>query len=623
MGIVDMTTNSNSMGNPFLRLMFSAPDPAASPTLQDLAHLRLDSTLADLPNYDFRVDGTTTGRLVAAEFEKRPDVPGVIVLNDDQILGVFSRRQFLEQVVRPYGAEVYLNRPIHVMVDNLSPTHLAFPSGYTIHKAASATMQRSRGLFDQPIVVAFPDGRLRLLDVYTLILAQSHLLNEVYRIEQNRRQFAESLQTIGRELSSSLSLPKVTKRILKELDKVVEYERGLVMLQKDLMLHTIAKRGFPPDIKKTDLSIPIRPTNDDVFRRIVQTSQPVYIPDVTADGAWTQRPDLTLNHSWLGVPLLVQERVIGMISLTRIERNAFHEDDITLVEAFANQAAVALENARLYDEISLLNEHLEEKVTQRTEELNQAYSILERLDKNKSDFINVSAHELRTPLTVISGYAQMLRLNPAVSKEANASMMAEGIANGVERLQRIVNNMLDVARIDSNTLQINHEAVNVKTILDKLSLEFAGSIAERRQTLYTEGFPEEVVVSGDAELLKKVLYALIINAIKYTPDGGHITVTGRVQAAEGTAEIMVSDTGVGIAHTHHELIFEKFFQTGEVALHSSGLTKFKGGGPGLGLAIAKGIVLAHEGEIWVESPGYNETTCPGSDFFIRLPLFKG
>lgn len=100
------------------------------------------------------------------------------------------------------------------------------------------------------------------------------------------------------------------------------------------------------------------------------------------------------------------------------------------------------------------------------------------------------------------------------------------------------------------------------------------------------------------------------------------TVTGRVQAAEGTAEIMVSDTGVGIAHTHHELIFEKFFQTGEVALHSSGFTKFKGGGPGLGLAIAKGIVLAHEGEIWVESPGHNETTCPGSDFFIRLPLFK-
>jgi signal transduction histidine kinase len=83
---------------------------------------------------------------------------------------------------------------------------------------------------------------------------------------------------------------------------------------------------------------------------------------------------------------------------------------------------------------------------------------------------------------------------------------------------------------------------------------------------------------------------------------------------------VVEDTGIGLADEHQELIFEKFFQTGEVMLHSSGKTKFKGGGPGLGLAIARGIVEAHQGRIWAESPGYNETTCPGSKFFVRLPI---
>jgi signal transduction histidine kinase len=114
-----------------------------------------------------------------------------------------------------------------------------------------------------------------------------------------------------------------------------------------------------------------------------------------------------------------------------------------------------------------------------------------------------------------------------------------------------------------------------------------------------------------------------MNAIKYTPDGGHICINARITNDEpeyAEVEVVVTDTGIGIAPQHHELIFEKFYQTGEVMLHSSGKTKFKGGGPGLGLAIARGIVEAHEGRIWVESPGYDETTFPGSKFYVRLPV---
>jgi signal transduction histidine kinase len=114
-----------------------------------------------------------------------------------------------------------------------------------------------------------------------------------------------------------------------------------------------------------------------------------------------------------------------------------------------------------------------------------------------------------------------------------------------------------------------------------------------------------------------------MNAIKYTPDGGMITVSGRVVQDETLGEcveVIVADTGIGIDEEHHELIFEKFYQTGEVRLHSSGTTKFKGGGPGLGLAIARGAVLAHGGRVWVESQGHDEKHYPGSRFYVRLPL---
>jgi signal transduction histidine kinase len=117
----------------------------------------------------------------------------------------------------------------------------------------------------------------------------------------------------------------------------------------------------------------------------------------------------------------------------------------------------------------------------------------------------------------------------------------------------------------------------------------------------------------------------VINAIKYTPDGGTITISGKElplssELPKGGIEIVVSDTGIGIDPRFKELIFAKFYQTGELALHSSGKTKFKGGGPGLGLAIARGIVEAHHGKLWVESPGYDETNCPGSQFHVVLPL---
>jgi signal transduction histidine kinase len=186
--------------------------------------------------------------------------------------------------------------------------------------------------------------------------------------------------------------------------------------------------------------------------------------------------------------------------------------------------------------------------------------------------------------------------------------------------------MLDIAKIDTRELQLNLQMVSLSDLIDSLHKDLEAALQERNQKFETVDLASLPAIQGDREALRKVFYHLLVNAIKYTPDGGKITVSGqaisptRELLAESGVELVVSDTGIGIDPSMHEVIFTKFYQTGELALHSSGRTKFKGAGPGLGLAIAKGIVEAHFGKIWVESPEHDEIRCPGSQFHVFLPL---
>jgi signal transduction histidine kinase len=265
------------------------------------------------------------------------------------------------------------------------------------------------------------------------------------------------------------------------------------------------------------------------------------------------------------------------------------------------------------------NAELEGLVTQRTQELQRAYAKLETMDHNKSDFIKVAAHELRTPLTAIEGYAQLLREDV---EKPDSKLLLEAVLQGAKRLGAIINAMLDIARIDANLVDVTPADLVLSNVIEAVHSALAPALVERRLTLRAEGLSALPTFRADPDLIYKVFYHLLINAVKYTPDGKTITVRARPTPATAPAglEIIVQDQGIGIDPQYHELIFEKFFQTGSAALHSSGITKFKGGGPGLGLSIARGIVAAHRGRLWVESPGADEVTCPGSAFYVWLPL---
>jgi signal transduction histidine kinase len=190
-------------------------------------------------------------------------------------------------------------------------------------------------------------------------------------------------------------------------------------------------------------------------------------------------------------------------------------------------------------------------------------------------------------------------------------------------MHEVVNMMLDVSRIDAETLEIATVPVPIKRVIDDLARHFESAAAERRIEIITRHAEDTPNLNADPAMVHKALYHLIVNAIKYTPDGGKVTLSTCPVTMDDDrpgVEIAVKDTGIGLDPEHHELVFEKFYQVGSVAIHSSGKTTFKGGGPGLGLAIVRGVARAHGGKVWVESAGCDEINFPGSTFYLQLPL---
>jgi signal transduction histidine kinase len=354
------------------------------------------------------------------------------------------------------------------------------------------------------------------------------------------------------------------------------------------------------------------------------SENPVGIFAVVLPLEFVVQPGTTSRNNYLILYTIAAFAVIaiGYVVARRITKPLFAL--VHTSQAIAGGDLTQRTGIRSNDEIGTLAntfDSMTERLEQRTVELERANRILEQIDRTKATFIQVAAHELRTPLTVINAYAQIMEKN--AKSNPDLGPISKGLLEGSERMSEVVNSMLDISRIDSKTLKVFPEIVHIDQMVEKVTKVFSTAWEKRRLTLNTDGLNELPGIYADPELLHKVFYHLIMNAIKYTPDGGKITVSGKIiweQANTPELEIIVSDTGIGIDPQYQELIFEKFFQTGEIQFHSSGRTNFKGGGPGLGLAIVRGVVEAHGGYVWAESPGHDEEKCPGSRFIVRLPV---
>ncbi|HMV28093.1 MAG TPA: HAMP domain-containing sensor histidine kinase [Anaerolineales bacterium] len=338
---------------------------------------------------------------------------------------------------------------------------------------------------------------------------------------------------------------------------------------------------------------------------------------VTGDTAWLDPILFDWGHSPTQTNLEQADYHVSfvldrMISLT-IDIAGDHLEDKDALELLAAVIPILAHSLGI-----VVRYEMETRVAHISKELGSVQEKLQNLDQNKSKFISVAAHELKTPLTLIEGYASMMVDLVQNSEQAVMKNYLSGVNTGIQRLRDIIDDMIDVSLIDNQLLTLNIQPMWTTHLLNLVRNEFKKPIAERNQTLNVYDFDgSDLMIYGDSERLYQALQNVVSNAIKYTPDKGIITIDGRL--LPGFIEITVKDTGIGISPENQSLIFDKFGQLGRTDLHSSGKTKFKGGGPGLGLSITRGIIEAHGGTIWVESTGYDEVQLPGSIFHILLP----
>lgn len=316
-------------------------------------------------------------------------------------------------------------------------------------------------------------------------------------------------------------------------------------------------------------------------------------------------------------PVIVQGRLIGVLCAgPKVSDAAFTASDLDLLLAMANQVGVALRNARLVADLR----RREAEQAELNRQLSSTKDQLERLDSVKTDFVTIASHELRTPLAQLRGYndiMEQMNEDGLLDQEQIASMTAS-MRRAADRLEQLIEAMLDVSQLDVNAMDLQFTPLTADSVIRTALEPLRESIESRKLLVTARGLRNLPPFQGDMQRLVQAFRNVVLNAIKYTPDGGRIEITGRLHDDE--IWIVVRDSGIGIDPANHELIFQKFFRTHDPNLHSSGTTKFMGAGPGLGLTIARGVIEGHGGRIWVESEGEDRVKLPGSTFTIALPL---
>ena len=345
----------------------------------------------------------------------------------------------------------------------------------------------------------------------------------------------------------------------------------------------------------------------ELLEQSVTTGDPAWMDPILLDWA-TSSTETDLEEGLYHVSYLINRMIALTIQVSR--ETLTKQQALDLLASVIPIYTYGLEVVARYE--------METRVAHISSEMEKVQKRMERIDKSKSAFISVAAHELKTPITLIEGYASMMDDLARDKNPGNLDGLLAGMNTGINRLRTIVDDMIDVSLIDNKLLTLNFQPIQIAHTVSAIQMEVAGILTNRKLTLEILEFDgSKQWIYADSTRLMQAIQNVINNAIKYTPDGGKITIDGR--KLPGFIELIIADTGIGISAENQAIIFEKFGQLGRVELHSSGKTKFKGGGPGLGLPIARGILEAHGGSIWVESEGYDEIRCPGSTFHILVP----
>lgn len=396
----------------------------------------------------------------------------------------------------------------------------------------------------------------------------------------------ERLVRVSLMLNSTLSLEPLLETIIQVVTELTETEDCSIMLLDDKTgkLHFRAARRM----RREELEQIAVPLDNSIAGWIFREDKPLLIRDAQKDARFYQEVDEKLDfltRSIIGVPLQVRGRVIGV--LEAINKRGDQEmswEDVRVMTTLASQAAIAIENARLMEELQVVCEELNE------------------LDSLKSDFISIAAHELRTPLSLILGYAAFLRK----SATGQASEQLDIVLQSAMRLNSLIGDMVNLRHIETGEAQLELEVFPLNDLVHACIQEFL-SLASAKQQVVGLNLPSPpLMIEADRQKMRLVLGNLLSNAIKFTPDGGRIEILAREDGGE--VWVAMRDTGIGIPRNEWERVFDRFYQ-----VEPSLSRRYEG--MGLGLSIAKGMVELHGGRIWVESE-----LGKGSTFVFHVPL---
>jgi signal transduction histidine kinase len=398
-----------------------------------------------------------------------------------------------------------------------------------------------------------------------------------------------TLQTFAQQISTSLDLSEVLDSIVITLKNVLHC-RGvsIALLVADTQTLEIRAAAGIQARWKREARLKL---GEGISGRVAATAQPIYVPDTLAvsDFIFFDKSVRAL----LCVPLTAKDRVIGTLSIDQTKPDAFTQNDERLLSIAAAQAAVAIENAQLYEELK-----------ERARKLEHAYRDLQEADRLKDELVQNVSHELRTPLTFIKGYVELLLeedMGPINERQRESLSIVAEKTNSVTRL---VSDIIFLEQIERESLQLGEVHMADLARLALQGCEVTAAAAGIHLRLDAEA--ELPALMADRDRINQVFDNLLANAIKFSPTGGTITIRLRRQGAAVLAS--VADTGIGIPREQLHRVFERFYQ-----VDGSATRRF--GGAGVGLAIVKRIVEAHGGRIWVESE-----LGKGSTFTFTLPI---
>jgi signal transduction histidine kinase len=429
---------------------------------------------------------------------------------------------------------------------------------------------------DIALMRTFGDQVVLAIEHARLLSATKDALDETREALEQQRATADVLTIISQ---SVVEIEPVFQAIVDRAARLCSAEAAMILRREGRDLVVMALFPYPHN-KSHEIGQRITPDRSTGFGRAFVDGSVAHIPDPAADPESAR-----MGGTRLGVPIVRDDDVIGVVGLARNGIHPFSESEIRLIQTFAAQAAIAIENTRLFDEI---------KETSRQ---------LDAANRHKSEFLANMSHELRTPLNAIIGFSDVLLTGSYGTLNQKQQDYLQDVLTSGQHLLSLINDILDLSKVEAGRMELE-----IGTFSLRQALQSGVTIVRERASLHgimlsltcDEGLE---TIEGDARKIRQVIFNLLSNAVKFTPDGGNIEV--RARALDGEARVSVRDTGLGIAPEEQVRLFEEFHQTASARGQE---------GTGLGLSLAKKFVELHGGRIWVES-----ALGKGSTFTFTLP----